>query len=963
MTSAAATPQKAPSAAVPLTASFTSKPQVMFQQSTTTSHEEDYNTRTTGGDDYETTTHVAAAGLVEMAKRPSQKIPQRDEDDEPYISNYRNGPMMDGMMQASVTTTTTTTTARDALFRFFYPKRQPEYLGNSSIRGCRAAAAARQATANSEAASPEVADPLQQSPTATTTTQPPFSRPNPIRSTSFLLNDIDDPDLRFVHRFWTTYDDILILSIFTQLGILFRLAVATWFTFFDGVFSNSTPLFVNLPLNCLSCWIMGVLCSGEQLMSIITTRFTPPRTQQSMYHYDDNGDEHDDNNRARAISNQDEDDIDDDEDDIDDLQLEAGIMKIEQHDSDDNDEDQDEEHEQSFEGFDYNQQRQRRGLRNRRVRLPLRRRRRRRHRRKRERDDRSFFHFWQPPVHLNEELRDVQLLALERRIRLSKCLVLFPVKNEDVDVMEHYFNQGYKKSHNDYDEVDAERAVARRQKRIQKHFSLADTELNDLVLSESCHDSASSFSSSSSHTGRHNIKRTSSPNAQIKPSSSSSKNVTHSSEPSPAPNNNSLADSALSPPSTNTANETDDRVEDALVGRIHSPTIPCNQDDDGEQTSKRHANESAVVFARGRTTADTSNATQPLSPDVSSEEEEEDDDGNEDEDSTTSKADQDPDYFADLTNTVQENVDRLSRVNLADGWDAGTTPEAMSDDLLLGLRDGFCGALSSFSSWNAAMAALMRKGEIGDAFVGYMIGLQLPILAYRFGQHVAVFIFVWRTRRETRIAERRGGYGIRVSINEESERDPSEESDDESKKESQLPSIRAVVTAIFIIALVSQITLLTFFVSPHYQQATLSLLFSPLGVFARWRLSRLNQRRPTFPLGTFTANLLACSLSGSLGTLLAGNPGPKQRIVLVSFIDGFGGTLSSLASFVIEILAGIDPILFRFDGVFYAVVSLSCAWAIGFVFSGSVEWADRTTVQSSAFMVDKNDGNRTLHEL
>ena len=68
------------------------------------------------------------------------------------------------------------------------------------------------------------------------------------------------------------------------------------------------------------------------------------------------------------------------------------------------------------------------------------------------------------------------------------------------------------------------------------------------------------------------------------------------------------------------------------------------------------------------------------------------------------------------------------------------------------------------------MVNLLRSGNIGAALVGYILGLQLPIIAYRFGQHVAVYVFIWRCRRETKRDERRG-YGIRVSMNEYSERD------------------------------------------------------------------------------------------------------------------------------------------------------------------------------------------------
>jgi fluoride ion exporter CrcB/FEX len=105
----------------------------------------------------------------------------------------------------------------------------------------------------------------------------------------------------------------------------------------------------------------------------------------------------------------------------------------------------------------------------------------------------------------------------------------------------------------------------------------------------------------------------------------------------------------------------------------------------------------------------------------------------------------------------------------------------------------------------------------------------------------------------------------------------------------------------------------------------------------------LNGWRPGFPIGTFACNILACAINGSLGSLLAGNPGAKERIILQGLIAGFGVSLSSLATFIVEILAGMDPLLFRFDGVIYAICSIAWALIVGFVFSASVDWADETT--------------------
>ena len=585
----------------------------------------------------------------------------------------------------------------------------------------------------------------------------------------------ESDDQLFVERFWTAYDDIIILSLFTQIGIVFRLASATWFEIFDGVFNNESALFTMLPLNCLSCFIMGMLCSGERLMEIITTRFSPPQLQQE----------------RRTEDEEDEEDMASPESD--------GVLR----------------------------------------------------RRRRKRQKQEYFHSWQPPVHLNEELRDVQLLALERRIRQSKCLLLFPVRQEDIDVMEHYFAEGYKRN---------------------EAFVEGGSE-HDLALTEE---------------GRGIL----TPPRPRRPK-------------------------RVRPPQS-----ADDPLAEATP-----PPLPLEIEDEEPERQIEEANS-------------------PVS------------------DATPYPLEQGTDINQIIQATsanVTENISRLRRVNLADGWDVGTTPEAMSDDLLLGLRDGFCGALSSFSSWNSTMVNLMKDGKIGEAFVGYMIGLQLPIVAYRFGQHVSVYLFIWRARHQKRRDERRG-YGIRISMNEDSERDEDDEPNDaddpddptrqhEANAKVQLPSIRAVATSLFIMALVTQCTSLSFYADPADQQLALSLLFSPLGVLARWRLSKYNRWRPSFPMGTFTANILACALSGSLGQLLAGNPGPRERVALVSFVNGFGGTLSSLATFVVEILAGIDPILFRFDGMVYGVLSIFWATVVGFVFSTSLDWADETSSTAAAVAV------------
>lgn len=271
------------------------------------------------------------------------------------------------------------------------------------------------------------------------------------------------------------------------------------------------------------------------------------------------------------------------------------------------------------------------------------------------------------------------------------------------------------------------------------------------------------------------------------------------------------------------------------------------------------------------------------------------------------------------------------------------------------------------------MVNLIRDGSIGHAFVGILLGIQLPIVAYRFGQYVSVYIFIFRVRRESKNDERRG-YGIQLTISDDDGvasshvddsttgqlRQPSYDSNDSScsdyghrripsrtkgrrtvhDEDAEVPSIRAIFTALFILCLVAQLTSMTFFRNSEDRLLALSLLFSPLGVLARWRMMKFNKWRPSFPIGTFACNILACALSGTLGGLIAGNPGEEERIVLVGIVAGFGGTLSSVARFVVETLSLLDPMLFRLDGLYYALTSIVAGLLVSFVFATSVDWAD-----------------------
>ena len=231
------------------------------------------------------------------------------------------------------------------------------------------------------------------------------------------------------------------------------------------------------------------------------------------------------------------------------------------------------------------------------------------------------------------------------------------------------------------------------------------------------------------------------------------------------------------------------------------------------------------------------------------------------------------------------------RLQFLEGWNSGTSPEEMKHIILLGLRLGFCGALGTFSSLNASVIRLLKSGKIGEALVGYAISIQLGIVSYRWGQYLAVYIFVWRCRLEEQRAEKRG-YGLRL---QRLDSDEEQASDAVSARKRNIISVRSLATILFIAMFVSLgefssmrstwcrfiiyvLTIprfpslgLAIYFFPSRRQYFISLIFTPFGCLARWKLmTKYNKYMPGFPLGTFACNIGGCALSGSLKSFLAG---------------------------------------------------------------------------------------------
>jgi CrcB protein len=92
--------------------------------------------------------------------------------------------------------------------------------------------------------------------------------------------------------------------------------------------------------------------------------------------------------------------------------------------------------------------------------------------------------------------------------------------------------------------------------------------------------------------------------------------------------------------------------------------------------------------------------------------------------------------------------------------------------LHLGLRTGFCGSLTTFSSWNSEMVVLIFHGA-GDtpsnfirALFGYLIGMETALGSYVFGRTVAVWLHKWQNPlldAENQAMEQRAAEGVHLN--------------------------------------------------------------------------------------------------------------------------------------------------------------------------------------------------------
>lgn len=109
---------------------------------------------------------------------------------------------------------------------------------------------------------------------------------------------------------------------------------------------------------------------------------------------------------------------------------------------------------------------------------------------------------------------------------------------------------------------------------------------------------------------------------------------------------------------------------------------------------------------------------------------------------------------------------------------------------------------------------------------------------------------------------------------------------------------------------------------------------APAGATVRWLLSRLNGRRPGFPVGTFIANIGAALLDFSIGAVLLHSAMSSTVMLgLNALITGFAGSLSTVSTWVNESVS-----LERPQRYIYVITTVTTTVLTGVVIYGTAYW-------------------------
>lgn len=232
--------------------------------------------------------------------------------------------------------------------------------------------------------------------------------------------------------------------------------------------------------------------------------------------------------------------------------------------------------------------------------------------------------------------------------------------------------------------------------------------------------------------------------------------------------------------------------------------------------------------------------------------------------------------------------------------------------LFVGVGTGFCGSLTSFSSWQEAGAVLVGPTVLGidrreKAFVWFEVqlaGIAVDLIAYDFGRHIG------KTHPF---------------------KPPKNEPDTIVCAPRVLYHAGSITFAVLIGLLVALLA------GYFHTELLFALCWGPFGAWSRYFLGRLfNSKLEGFPLGTFIANVFASALLAMAYVLgiSVSRADTVQCEALQGFITGYCGSLSTVSTFIAE-LKGLG----RKDAYVYGFASMIVAQICMIIIIGGYTWS------------------------
>lgn len=251
-----------------------------------------------------------------------------------------------------------------------------------------------------------------------------------------------------------------------------------------------------------------------------------------------------------------------------------------------------------------------------------------------------------------------------------------------------------------------------------------------------------------------------------------------------------------------------------------------------------------------------------------------------------------------------------------------------SEPLAVGLSTGLMGSITTFASWNQSMIYLMTSGDVANALVGILIGMELAQMSLLIGVDTAKAL-KWIIARNQ---QHRLKKGLKVI---------SRPSPDNFHR-------RMVSFAIFLFLSVSLwgaalILTLKNGYSEKLRILWLACIVAPPGVWARWYLARLNgrglgTRLKWLPLGTLLANLFAASLEAVLGSVQNVVMDDSAPLLVGGLQFGFLGCMSTVSTFVAEVYTMHGGPM-KSKAYIYSLATMSLALVLGILLYSVPAWA------------------------